>query len=368
MKFNKNIAYLSDASQITGNVKKVVTPKNISEICFTVKNNKKIIPRGGGSNFVGGCVGYKDSVVIDLQYLNKVLEFDEKRKKIIVESGIILNDLNKFLENYNLEFPIIPFSKKIATIGGMIATNAVGMKSYKYGRTSKWVEWIEIINPQGEIIKKTKVELSDFAGLEGTTGIITKICLNLMNKIRRTASLIASSNLNDILTKTRELKRISEICTIDFLDKKTASILGLEKKYYLFVEYDSEAGLLKGENYNFFIKKKDKLFFNILKKSYKIESVKILLNRFGELQTFFEKNNIGIFGSIGSGFLFLFFNNHHKNILKKVKRNRGQIAGAFGIGLRKKKFLDELDKKLYLSVKHRNDFKNKFNSGKIADE
>ena len=70
-----------------------------------------------------------------------------------------------------------------------------------------------------------------------------------------------------------------------------------------------------------------------------------------------------MFGSLGSGFIYFGYDLslNYGDLIKEMKRVRGKIDGAFGIGLKKLSYLDHLDKKLFSSVKKRNDSENKFN-------
>ncbi|MDO8516760.1 MAG: FAD-binding oxidoreductase [Nanoarchaeota archaeon] len=366
---SKDIVYRTDASQIIGNPLKVVIPKTINEVTNIVRLNQKIIPRGGGTGLVGGCVP-NEGVVIDLSKLNKIIRFDERRKKIEVETGIVLDDLNEFLDNYSLEFPVKPSSHEVCTIGGMIATDAVGSRAIKYGKTSKWIEWIEIIDSQGKIIRKGKAEISDFTGLEGITGIIIRASLKLSPKVKRSASIISREEISDIIDIVREIRLNSEISMIEFFDKKVSGLLGLEKKYNLLIEYESDSGELKGDAYNRIMSLRDSTYPILAEKGYsRIEDPRMFLDKISDLIFWLEANKIPTFGHLGVGILHPCFSKEQEkkipDLMRIVKRLRGQVTGEHGIGLLKKNFLDKTEKKLYESVKKRNDPKNKFNPEKI---
>ena len=168
MKTNNLEAYEIDASRVKGKALDVVHPKTISEVKRFVISSRRVVPRGAGTGLSGGCVpqGGVD-LVIDLSKLDAIGSFDRERGTIEVEAGVILDDLQEYLEKYNLEFPINPSSHSVCTIGGMIATNAVGSRAIKYGRTSEWIRWIEIIDSQGNLHRKGVTEMSDYFGMEG---------------------------------------------------------------------------------------------------------------------------------------------------------------------------------------------------------
>ena len=100
-------------------------------------------------------------------------------ESIIVEPGVILDNLNKELAKHNLFFPVIPASHKVCTIGGMISTNAAGMRAIRYGKTLDWTKELEIIDGMGRVMTANDKNINHFCGREGTTGIIIKAKLNL---------------------------------------------------------------------------------------------------------------------------------------------------------------------------------------------
>jgi len=362
--------YETDASQLVGKATKVIQPKTIQELKIAVKENPKICIRGGGTGLAGGAVP-QNEIVLDLSKLDKIENLDTSRKTIDVEAGVILDDLNNYLDKYNLEFPLNPSSHAICTIGGMIATNAVGSRAIKYGRTSEWVNYLEIINSMGEIESKSKTELSDYAGMEGITGVIAKASLRLSAKrSQRTATLISSGYINEISDYVRNLKRNPNVSMIEFFDKKISEWLGLSFKYHLLVEFESEEGNLKGEDYKKIMETRDKLYPTLAEKGYnRIEDPKILLDRFDKLFATIESYDIPTYGHLSVGILHPCFSKSQERLIPEImsltKKLSGQITGEHGIGILKKEFVEVTDKKLIQLIKSRTDPTNKFNSGKV---
>ncbi len=365
------IVYETDASQIQGHALEVLIPGSIQQLQHQVRINPKITIRAAGTSLVGGAVPQNDTV-IDLSKLNKILELDERHKTIVVESGVVLDDLNDFLEFSDLEFPINPSSHAVCTIGGMIATDAVGSRAIRYGKTSQWIEWLEIVDSNGNIHKKEKSELSDFTGLEGITGIISRACLKLTTKKNRTASLIAKDKIREIIEIAKKEKLNPKVSMLEFLDKTISELLNLPKKYHLLIEYESEKGELKDEEYKKIIALRDSAYPLLAQAGYsRIEDPKIYLDQFSEVLEWLEKNNIPVFGHLGVGIIHPCFSKQQESkipeLMKFVRKLRGQVTGEHGIGLTKKQFLDKTEKDLYLAVKKRNDSLNKFNMNKIID-
>ena len=363
-------AYETDASQIEGNAIKVIIPSTIGELERVVVGNKTITIRAGGSGFAGGAVPLGD-VVLDVSKLDRILRFNKEKKTVVVESGVILDDLNDFLSEFNLEFPINPASHSICALGGMIATNAAGSRAVKFGKTSDWVLWLDVMNSQGLIERKNKSDLRDYAGMEGITGIIVGAGLKLVEKKERGVELIAIKKLEDLMRKVKEFKRSKEVSMVEFIDLEISKNLGLGENYHLIVEKEKD-NISEGQ------KKESKRILTIRdsigpllskKGNTILEDPKVLLDKVPLLIRWFEGKKIPIFGHIGYGILHPRFNNETEKyipeMIKLVKRLGGQISGEHGIGILKKEFVDPNDKKLLINIKKRLDPTNKFNPGKI---
>lgn len=108
-----------------------------------------ILPRGGGTSQCGQTVGH--ALVVDVsQYLNQVLEFEAQAKRIRVQPGIVLDQLNQFLRPHGLFFPIDPSTASRATIGGMTGNNSCGARSIRYGNMVHNVRAIDAVTANGE--------------------------------------------------------------------------------------------------------------------------------------------------------------------------------------------------------------------------
>jgi glycolate oxidase len=361
--------YEYDASQIKGKAKGIFFPLSVGQAKAIIVNNPKITIRGGGTGLSGGAVPNND-IILDTSKLTKIGKLDKERKTIEVESGVILDDLNKFLEDYDLEFPINPSSHAACTIGGMIATDAVGSRAIKYGSTSKQVRWIEIIDAQGNLKRKGATEISDYANMEGITGIIMRACLNLAPKKERTASLIPVEDLDELISLTHRLKNHKGISMIEMLDEFTAKGIGLEEKYHIIAEFEDNTGKLKEEKYAELLKLRDKLYPFLAREGYtKIEDPKLHPNKIKDFLTWLKLKKIPSFGHISVGIIHPCFKPEQEKLIpqmmKIVKKLSGQVSGEHGIGILKKKYLDPQDKKILENVKKRTDPTNKFNQGKI---
>lgn len=359
--------YETDSSQLEGNTNKVFHPASISEAQSIVKKTAKLSIRGGGTGLAGGAVPQGEAI-LDLSKLDKILEFNESKKTVVVEAGVILDELQEFLAEYDLEFPINPSSHAICTIGGMISTNAVGSRAVKYGKTSDWVLWLDVITPSGSLERKNKSEIMDFAGMEGITGVIVKAGLRLKKRPFRTAELLTFESLGETIDKVRELKKISEISMIEYIDPIISEIIGLNKKPHLFVERETETKIAKESSEIYEIR--DRIYPKLAEAGFsRIEDPKVMLDKIEPLIEWLEERKIPSYGHISVGLIHPCFSKEQESsipeMMKIVKRMNGQISGEHGIGILKKRYLDPNDLKLLMNIKKRLDPKNKFNPGKI---
>lgn len=372
MKTTKNKIVYEKDFKFEGKVNSIVFPDSLEEIKNVIKlSNLDIVPRGSGMSFVGGVTPH-ESVIIDMGKRNKVVEFNSNRKTITVEAGMVFSDINLELEKHGLEVPVNPFLGDIRTIGGLVATNASGDREIKYGKIKNWIDSLEVINGNGEIQELGKSDISDFTGLEGTTGIITKVKLRLTTKKPRTMNVYKSDSIDEVLEMTKKLKLDHEISIIHLFDKMTSLLSGLENMYHVFIEYESNKGEMKNKIYEKFTKIKNKSYYTLAKNGFTvIENPKFFSDSLREFLFYLEESRVPYFSDIASGVVFVCIKPEMKKTLEevnyKIKRLRGRTSYNFGIGIDKTEFLDLNEKKLIERVQLRNDPQGKFNKNKLIN-
>ncbi|MFP4112609.1 MAG: FAD-binding oxidoreductase [Candidatus Woesearchaeota archaeon] len=369
---NALLTYYTDASQIAGNAKYVVFPKQIEQlrrlIILATKQKQALVPRGSGTDLVGSAVP-EDGIVVDFSRMTKIFDFDRKNKTITVEPGVILEKLNNYLKNFDLFFPVIPSSHNVCTIGGMVATNAAGSKAIKYGKTSDNVLEVELLDGQG---KTHTIKDASIFGTEGTIGFITKIKLELKNLPKeRSLTVYTLDNLEELKNVLPELKEKPNITAIEFVDKKSSSFLKLENKYHLIVEYDDMSGDIKEEEKIKAIWEMRESLRTVYgeKRLDIIEDPYIPEEKLPEFIEWIEMNEIPSFGHLGVGIMHLHFSSEQKRLIDKMlnitKKLGGNVSGEHGIGILKKKYLDKTEKNKIMLLKQKYDPKNIMNPGKM---
>jgi glycolate oxidase len=167
----------------------VLTTEEVSKIMkYAFDNRIPVVARGSGTGLVGASVPICGGIMINMSKMNKILEIDEENLTLTLEPGVLLMEISKFVEEYDLFYPPDP-GEKSATIAGNINTNAGGMRAVKYGVTRDYIRGLEIVLPNGEILNlggKVVKNSSGYSikdlicGSEGTLGIVTKVILKLI--------------------------------------------------------------------------------------------------------------------------------------------------------------------------------------------
>jgi D-lactate dehydrogenase (cytochrome) len=151
--------YLTDASNMPGgHAEKLFVPESEDDISEILREAKeKRIPvtiSGARTGTVGGAVPF-GGYVISLERLNKIKSIDKASMRAVVEPGVILADFQKAVDAKGLFYPPDP-TEWSCQIGGTVATNASGARSFKYGATRGFVMGLKVVLPDGDRIRLTR--------------------------------------------------------------------------------------------------------------------------------------------------------------------------------------------------------------------
>ncbi len=178
------------------------TADQVSEI-LKLANREKIpvIPRGAGTGLSGMAVPIEGGIILDLSRMNNIVKISIEDRLAVVQPGVVYVDLEKALAPFGFFFPPDPASGKVSTLGGNVATNAGGLKGAKYGTTRDYVLGLQVVLPDGRIMRtgsKTMKSVSGydltrlFVGSEGTLGVVTEITLKINPKPTATSTALAT--------------------------------------------------------------------------------------------------------------------------------------------------------------------------------
>jgi len=164
-----------------------VTAAEVSNIlAWAYDQDVPVTPWGAGTSTEGNPVPTRGGLVMDLTRMDKIIEIRPQDLQADVQPGVLRKELNRQAGKQGLFFPPDPGAD--ATIGGMIANNASGVQTVKYGATKDYVMKLTVVLPGGNIIhtgckahkSSSGYDLSRlFVGSEGTLGIVTEATLRL---------------------------------------------------------------------------------------------------------------------------------------------------------------------------------------------
>lgn len=172
----------------------VVLPSSTDEVREIVllahEERVPLIPYGGGSGLMGGALSLHPGIVLDLKKMKEVLEIDNEARMVTVQAGIVLESLEKRLNERGLILGHDPWTLPVATIGGAISTNSMGYRGGIYGSMGEQVLGLEAVLPNGEILRTRPVPKSSagidlnflLVGGEGCFGIITEATVRVFPK------------------------------------------------------------------------------------------------------------------------------------------------------------------------------------------
>ena len=232
-------AYLTDAlGRLHGQAEALVFPLSTEEVSgilgYAHAHHIPVTPRGAGTNLVGSTVPLQGGIILDLSRMNRILELDRDTLTVTVEPGILLQNLQAYVEGEGLFYPPDP-GEKASSIGGNISTNAGGMRAVKYGVTRDYVRGLEAVLCDGTVIEAGGKQVKDASGLslkhlligsEGTLAVITKCLLRLLPKPETSVSVLVpygdlGTGICGVLTI---LQADANPTAVEFMERKVVAL------------------------------------------------------------------------------------------------------------------------------------------------
>ncbi|CCH43365.1 D-lactate dehydrogenase [cytochrome] 2,mitochondrial [Wickerhamomyces ciferrii] len=173
-----------------GQSKLTLKPKTTEQVSQILKyaNERKlaIVPQGGNTGLVGGSVPVFDEIVLNVSNLNQIRSFDSTSGILKTDAGVVLEVADQYLAEQGYIFPLDLGAKGSCHVGGIVATNAGGLRLLRYGSLHGTVLGLEVVLPDGRIVSSLDALRKDntgydlkqlFIGSEGTIGIITGVSI-----------------------------------------------------------------------------------------------------------------------------------------------------------------------------------------------
>jgi D-lactate dehydrogenase (cytochrome) len=383
----------------------VVWPHNTEQVSlvarYACKRRIPVTAWGVGTSLEGNPIPTRHGIVVDFHEMQKVKAIRPEDFQVDVQAGVIYKDLNKALSRHGLFFPPDPGAS--ATIGGMIANNASGIKTVKYGATKDNIIRLVVVLPEGEVIElgnRARKSSSGydlihlFVGSEGTLGLVTEATLRLAalpaNFIALRVTFPQVKNATDTVFQIMGSGFIP--AAMEFLDTNVIGVLNrdrnlaMEEQPTLLMEFNgfSNEGLeaelayieeICKENGSTFIDKgmgqeeRDRLWemryltFESIKRQHigmlpLIVDVAVPLSRYSEMVGFIKKEvnefRAYVFGHAGDGNIHVIFMDQpadrdrwakvegaNNRIVQQALAFEGTCTGEHGVGIGKRTFLAE---------------------------
>jgi glycolate oxidase len=219
--------------EMPGCVMFAVSTEQISAVLKLANDTETpVVTRGSGTGLSGGSVPAADCIVLCTVKMGAILEVDAANLTMTVEPGVTTIQIAEAAEKAGLFYPPDPGSMKISTIGGNVAENSGGLRGLKYGVTRNYVMGMEVVLPDGEVMRLGNKCVKDVAGFslkdvmigsEGTLGVITKVLLRLIPKPAAKKTMVATFDEMDAAAQTVSDIIAAQIipCTLEFLDRTT---------------------------------------------------------------------------------------------------------------------------------------------------
>jgi glycolate oxidase len=170
----------------------VALPTTTAEVSVLVRlaaeHRIPIVPRGAGTGLSGGAAGIEGGLTIAMTQMDAILEIDRANLVVVTQPGILNAELKRQVAAEGLFYAPDPASYEICSIGGNLGTNAGGLCCVKYGQTRDSVLGLQVVLPDGRVIRTGGKNVKDvagyalthlFVGSQGTLGNITEATLRL---------------------------------------------------------------------------------------------------------------------------------------------------------------------------------------------
>ncbi|AXI49251.1 2-hydroxy-acid oxidase (plasmid) [Sulfitobacter sp. SK012] len=236
------------------------TTQEVSDIVkICAKSGCPVIPFGVGTSLEGHIIPIHGGISIDTSRMNNILEVHEQDLNAVVQPGVTRTQLNEELRATGLMFTVDPGAD--ATMGGMAATRASGTNSVRYGTMRENVLALEVVLPDGQIIKtgsQARKSASGYdlthliIGSEGTLGIITKLTVRLFGQPETILSATCAFEtiggaVDAVILAIQSGIPLARVELLDDVQMKGMNIhnldMNLPEKPHLFLEFHgSEAG------------------------------------------------------------------------------------------------------------------------------
>jgi glycolate oxidase len=180
----------------------VVLPETTAEVAailrYAHRESVKIVPRGAGTSLSGGAIPAADAIVVALGKFNRIIDIDYANRCVVAQCGVTNLAISHAVAERGFYYAPDPSSQIACTIGGNVAENSGGVHCLKYGLTTNNVLGVELVTPDGEVVRLGGRHLDsghyDLLGLtvgsEGLIGIVTEATVRILRRPQTARALL----------------------------------------------------------------------------------------------------------------------------------------------------------------------------------
>ncbi len=190
--------------------------------------------QGGRTSLVAGTVPEHDDVLLSTERLTHIGPVDTNERQVTVGAGVTLAQVQRIATSAQLLFGVDLAARDSATVGGMAATNAGGLRTVRYGTMREQVLGLDVALPDGSVVRRhprvrldnTGYDLSSlFVGAEGTLGVITAVDLALQPiPAHRVTAVCGFTDLDALVTTGRKLCDLNTVSACELIDGRGARL------------------------------------------------------------------------------------------------------------------------------------------------
>jgi len=195
-------------------------------VCVTVQ--------GGRTSLVAGTVPEHNDVLLSTERLIDIDDVDTVQQRVRAGAGVTLAALQHAADAVRLLVGVDLAARDSATVGGMVSTNAGGLRTVRYGTMGDQVLGLEVALPDGSVVHRQTAAYSErtgyddaslFVGAEGTLGVITAVDVRLHPlPAHRVTALCGFADLESLVAAGRVFRDVKTIAALELIDSRAAAL------------------------------------------------------------------------------------------------------------------------------------------------
>ncbi|MCX7978726.1 MAG: FAD-binding oxidoreductase [Bdellovibrionaceae bacterium] len=207
------------------------TTEEVRQIVLWARRHKvALVPSGGRTGLSGAACATNGEVVVSFDRMNRILDFNPIDQTVLVEAGVITENLQKYAAEQGLYYPVDFAARGSSQIGGNVATNAGGIKVVRYGMTRDWIAGLTVVTGTGEVLYLNRGLIKNatgydlrhlFIGSEGTLGFVTEVLVRLASPPPPLqVLLLACPDLQAVMEVYREFKTTTTLVAFEMFSQQ----------------------------------------------------------------------------------------------------------------------------------------------------